>query len=78
KMAVKSGIWVLWEKEYDKFTISAPSRAAMKKPAPVIDYLKAQGRFRKVDEATAARIQAQVDKNLKKVAAEAAYSEENA
>lgn len=76
KMAVKSGIWVLWEKEYEKFTISAPSRATMKKPAPVIDYLKAQGRFCKVDEATAARIQAQVDKNLKKVAAEAACSEE--
>ncbi len=76
KMAVKSGIWVLWEKEYDKFTISAPSRAAMRKPVPVIDYLKAQGRFRKVDDATAAKIQASVDKNLKKVAAEAAYSEE--
>ena len=78
KMAVRSCIWVLWEKEYDKFTVSAPSRAAMKKPAPVLDYLKAQGRFRKVDEATAARIQAQVDNNLKKIEAEAEYSEKNA
>lgn len=78
KMAVKSGIWVLWEKEFDTFAISAPSRAAMKKPTPVIEYLKAQGRFRKVDEAIAAKIQAQIDKNLKKIAAEAAYSEENA
>ena len=77
-MVVKSGSWVLWEKEYDKLTISGPSRAAMKKPAPVIEYLKAEGRCRNVDDETAARIQAQVDKNLKKVAAEAAYSEENA
>jgi pyruvate ferredoxin oxidoreductase beta subunit len=76
KMAVKSGIWVLWEKEYDKFTVSAPSRAAMKRPAPVGDYLKAQGRFRKVDEKTEAIIQANVDKNLKKIALEAAQSEE--
>ena len=76
-MAVKSGIWVLWEKEYDKFTVSAPSRAAMKRPVPVGDYLKAQGRFRKVDEKTAGIIQANVDKNLKKIANEATYSEEN-
>lgn len=75
KMAVKSGIWVLWEKEYDKLTISGPSKAAMKKPAPVIDYLKAQGRFRKVDDETAARIQANVDRNLKKIAAEIEMSE---
>ncbi len=75
-MAVKSGIWVLWEKEYDKFTVSAPSRAAMKRPVPVGEYLKAQGRFRKVDEKTAAVIQANVDKNLKKIALEAAQSEE--
>jgi len=77
-MAVKSGIWVLWEKEYDKLTISAPSRAAMKKPMPVIDYLKAQGRFKKVDEETAAQIQANVDKNLKKIAAEVRIQEETA
>ena len=76
KMAVKSGIWVLWEKEYDKFTISTPSRAAMKRPTPVGDYLKAQGRFRKVDEKTEAVIQANVDKNLKKIALEATQSEE--
>ncbi|HJJ99034.1 MAG TPA: thiamine pyrophosphate-dependent enzyme [Methanocorpusculum sp.] len=78
RMAVKSCIWILWEKEYDRFSISSPSRAAMKRPAPVIDYLRAQGRFRKVDEATAARIQAQVDMNQKRVAAQAAYSEGNA
>ena len=76
KLAVKSGIWVLWEKEYDKLTISAPSRAAMKKPVPVTDYLSMQGRFKKVDAALAARIQANVDRNLKKMEAEVKVSED--
>jgi pyruvate ferredoxin oxidoreductase beta subunit len=78
KMAVKSGMWVLWEKEYDKRTISSPSRAAMKKPLPVTEYLRAQGRYRKVDEKTAAVIQAQVDKNLRRMAAELRLQEESA
>lgn len=78
KLAVKSGLWVLWEKEYDKLTISAPSKAAMKRPIPVIDYLKIQGRFKKVDEKLAAQIQANVDKNLRKLEAELKVSEETA
>ena len=76
KLAVKSGLWVLWEKEYDKLTISAPSRAAMKRPVPVTDYLKMQGRFKKVDDKLAAQIQANVDKNLRKLEAELKVSEE--
>ncbi|MDO5847293.1 MAG: thiamine pyrophosphate-dependent enzyme [Methanocorpusculum sp.] len=75
KLAVKSGIWVLWEKEYDKLTISAPSRAAMKKPVPVTDYLSMQGRYKKVDAALSAQIQANVDKNLRKMEAEVKISE---
>ncbi|HJJ48546.1 MAG TPA: thiamine pyrophosphate-dependent enzyme [Methanocorpusculum sp.] len=76
KLAVKSGLWILWEKEYDKLTISAPSKAAMKRPVPVIDYLKMQGRFKKVDDKLAAEIQANVDKNLRKMEAEVKVSEE--
>ena len=76
KLAVKSGLWVLWEREYDKLTISAPSRAALKKPVPVTDYLSIQGRFRKVDAELAARIQAHVDKNMKRIEAEVKVSEE--
>ncbi|HJJ28769.1 MAG TPA: thiamine pyrophosphate-dependent enzyme [Methanocorpusculum sp.] len=76
KLAVKSGLWVLWEKEYDKLTISAPSKAAMKRPVPVTDYLKMQGRFKKVDDKLAAQIQANVDKNLRKMEAEVKMSEE--
>ncbi|HJJ35851.1 MAG TPA: thiamine pyrophosphate-dependent enzyme [Methanocorpusculum sp.] len=76
KLAVKSGLWLLWEREYDKLTLSAPSRAALKKPVPVTDYLSIQGRFRKVDADLAARIQANVDKNMKRIEAELKVSEE--
>lgn len=75
KLAVKSGIWVLWEKECDKLTISAPSKAAMKRPVPVTDYLSMQRRYKKVDAALAAQIQANVDKNLRKMEAEVKISE---
>ena len=50
----------------------------MARPVPVIDYLKMQGRFKKVDEKLAAEIQANVDKNLRKIAAEVKISEETA
>lgn len=76
KLAVKSGLWVMWEREYDKLTISAPSRAALMKPIPVTDYLSIQGRFRKVDSALATQIQANVDRNIKRIEAEVKVSEE--
>ncbi len=76
KLAVKSGIWILWERKYDKLTISAPSRAAMKNPIPVTDYLSIQGRFQKVDADLAARIQENVDKNIKRLEAEVKIAEE--
>ncbi|MDD1638771.1 MAG: thiamine pyrophosphate-dependent enzyme [Methanomicrobiales archaeon] len=46
KLAVKTGMWVLYEREYGKLAISAPSKAAMAKPLPLADYLSPQGRFK--------------------------------
>jgi pyruvate ferredoxin oxidoreductase beta subunit len=46
KLAVKTGMWVLSEREYGKLSISAPSKAAMAKPLPLADYLSPQGRFK--------------------------------
>jgi pyruvate ferredoxin oxidoreductase beta subunit len=45
KLAVKTCMWVLYEREYGRLTISTPSKAAMAKPLPLTDYLSAQGRF---------------------------------
>jgi pyruvate ferredoxin oxidoreductase beta subunit len=57
-------MWYLYEYQDGKVTLSAPSSAALKKPTPVEEYVKLQGRFKGVDlaglqheiEAGAARI----------------------
>ncbi|MCX6699627.1 MAG: thiamine pyrophosphate-dependent enzyme [Methanomicrobiales archaeon] len=46
KLAVKTGMWVLFEREYGKVTINGPSKAAMIKPLPIEEYLGPQGRFK--------------------------------
>ena len=46
KLAVKTGMWVLYEREYGKISLSAPSKAAMAKPLPLAEYLSPQGRFK--------------------------------
>ena len=45
KLAVRTGMWVLYEREQGKVTINGPSKAAMVKPLPAEEYLRAQGRF---------------------------------
>jgi len=49
KLAVKCGMWFLYEYEDGKLTLNAPTKAAFKRPAPLEDYLKPQGRFKGVD-----------------------------
>lgn len=49
KLAVKTGMWFLFEYENGKMTLNAPTKAALKRPAPLEDYLKPQGRFKGVD-----------------------------
>ncbi|MGD9937162.1 MAG: thiamine pyrophosphate-dependent enzyme [Methanoregulaceae archaeon] len=50
KSAVKTGLWVLYEREYGQLKINPVSKAAMKRPAPIEDYLKVQGRFRGISK----------------------------
>ncbi|MFA6808917.1 MAG: thiamine pyrophosphate-dependent enzyme [Eubacteriales bacterium] len=48
KLAVQTGSWLLWEAEYGKLTINAPTASLVsgqKEPKPVEAYLKAQGRY---------------------------------
>jgi pyruvate ferredoxin oxidoreductase beta subunit len=52
KLAVKTGMWFLYEYENGKVTLSAPTSAALKKPTPVEDYIRMQGRFKGVDIAS--------------------------
>ncbi|HZD43651.1 MAG TPA: thiamine pyrophosphate-dependent enzyme [Methanomicrobiales archaeon] len=70
KLAIKSGMWVLWERENGKLEISGASKAAVKKPAPLESYLKAQGRFRSLDAATMEALQQQVNENIARILSE--------
>ncbi|MCQ8893306.1 MAG: thiamine pyrophosphate-dependent enzyme [Methanolinea sp.] len=56
KLAVRTGMWILYEREQGKVTINGPSRAAMVKPLPVEEYLSAQGRFKGIAPETVARM----------------------
>ncbi|MDD1716696.1 MAG: pyruvate synthase subunit beta, partial [Methanoregulaceae archaeon] len=71
KLAVKTGMWLLYEKEYGKVTISGPTKAAVVKPAPLETYLSMQGRFRGIDENTVNRLKSQLERNIKRLTLEA-------
>ena len=72
KLAVKSGMWVLYEREHGKLTISPPSKAAMKKPIPLEEYLTPQGRFAGIDPKSLETLKQHLTANLKKLAIEEA------
>jgi pyruvate ferredoxin oxidoreductase beta subunit len=72
KLAVKSGIWVLYERENRTLTISPPSRAAMKKPIPLEEYLSPQGRFKGIDGKTVELLRYQIAENHRRLTAEEA------
>jgi pyruvate ferredoxin oxidoreductase beta subunit len=72
KLAVKSGMWVLYEREYGKLTIGAQSRAAMKKALPLEEYLAPQGRFKGIDPKTVDILKQRIARNLAKLTAEEA------
>jgi pyruvate ferredoxin oxidoreductase beta subunit len=74
KLAVKSGIWVLYEREYGKLSIGAQSKVAMKKPIPLEDYLAPQGRFKGIDPKNVEILKQRIAKNFAKLAAEEAAS----
>ncbi len=72
KLAVKSGMWVLYEREYGKLSINPQSKVAMKKPIPLEEYLAPQGRFKGIDAKTLEMLRQHIAKTAKKLAAEEA------
>ncbi|MDD1685371.1 thiamine pyrophosphate-dependent enzyme [Methanoregula sp.] len=60
RLAVKSGMWALWEREHGNLAISAPTKAAMKKPVPLEEYLSVQGRFKGIDGTTVEQLKEQI------------------
>ncbi|MBN1432755.1 MAG: pyruvate synthase subunit beta [Methanomicrobiaceae archaeon] len=67
KLAVQSGMWVLYERENGKMSLTGASKAAAKKRIPVEDYLKAQGRFKTATKENVAELQQMVENNFKRI-----------
>jgi pyruvate ferredoxin oxidoreductase beta subunit len=61
---------VLYEREYGKLSINPQSKAAMKNPVPLEDYLAPQGRFKGIDAKTVDLLKQNLAKKIKKLAAE--------
>jgi pyruvate ferredoxin oxidoreductase beta subunit len=72
KLAVKTGIWVLYEREYGKLTIGTQSKTAMKKPLPLEDYLAPQGRFKGIDQRAVDILKQRIAKTSAKILSEEA------
>ena len=71
KLAVKSGIWVLYERKAGKVIITGASKRAMKKRVPIRDYIKAQGRFKGISDENIKKLQENVDHNIERIKREA-------
>ena len=67
KLAVQSGMWVLYERENGKASLTGASKAAAKKRIPVEDYLKAQGRFKTATKDEISELQQAVENNFKRI-----------
>lgn len=65
KLAVKTNVYLLYEVVDGRYSLNFSN----KKPLPVIDYLKAQGRFRHLTDAQIECIQYDVDQQYEKIAA---------
>lgn len=66
KLAVDTGMWILYESENGKFRFTGPSRLLLegkKKRIPVGEYLLQQGRFQHLTEEDIKEIQRWIDQN---------------
>ncbi|HNQ30616.1 MAG: Ketoisovalerate oxidoreductase subunit VorB [Methanoregulaceae archaeon PtaB.Bin009] len=67
RLAVRSGMWILYEREYGKVTINGPSKAAMIRPIPLEEYLDAQGRFKGICPEAVAMLRSLAERNAKRL-----------
>ena len=67
KLAVRTGMWVLYERENGVLSLSGPSKTALKKPLPLREYLSKQGRFKGVSDETVSLLEEQVEEHRKRL-----------
>ncbi len=71
KLAVRTGMWILYEREHGELTISGASKNAMRKPLPIEEYIGKQGRFKNIDQRSIAILEQQVAHNIARITREA-------
>lgn len=64
KLAVKTAMWILYEREYGNLKINGVSKTAMKEPLPIEEYLSPQGRFKGISKEAVDLIQLQVKRHI--------------
>ncbi len=71
RLAVKTGMWPLYEVENGKITLSKKSKSLVdpKKRAPLMEYVSKQKRFAKLSEETLVTLQEGIDKQWTKLVA---------
>ncbi|HOT95339.1 MAG TPA: thiamine pyrophosphate-dependent enzyme [Methanoregulaceae archaeon] len=74
RLAVKTGLWVLYERVHGELTINPVSKVAMKRPAPIEDYLRIQGRFRGISDEAKSALRAAMEQQHRRLLAEEAGS----
>ncbi|MHA1150252.1 MAG: thiamine pyrophosphate-dependent enzyme [Promethearchaeota archaeon] len=69
RLAVKTGMWILYEIENGKLTLSKKSKALVdpKKRLPLIEYISTQKRFSRVSEVTLIKLQEGIDAQWEKI-----------
>ncbi len=69
KLAVKTGLWILYENENGVITLSKKSKALVdpSKRLPIIEYVSKQKRFAGISEKTLIEIQERIDRDWKKI-----------
>jgi pyruvate ferredoxin oxidoreductase beta subunit len=70
RLAIKTGMWLLYEREYGKLSVSGPSKTAMKQPAPLEEFLALQKRFAGIDPRTVGILRQRIAENIKRLARE--------
>ena len=77
RLAVKSGMWILWEQENGVFSLKKGSRKYLNKESriSISEYLRRQGRFSLVSEEEIRRLQDWVDQNWEEIRRRAACEE---
>ena len=77
KLAVKTGIWAMYERENGKLKLSSQTIAAIRKPLPIEDYMSPQGRFKGLDPSQLTKTKQEIQFNLRRLEREAREADED-